>query len=68
MKVKRPEFFKDRHGEWRWRVRAKNGRIVAHGGEGYSRLANARKGCHAAALALSIWTGGGDPMSGEPEG
>ncbi len=24
-------------GDWRWRLRAKNGRIVAEGGEGYRR-------------------------------
>jgi uncharacterized protein YegP (UPF0339 family) len=24
-------------GDWRWRLRARNGRIVAEGGEGYKR-------------------------------
>lgn len=29
--------YRDQAGEWRWRLRAKNGRIVAEGGEGYKR-------------------------------
>lgn len=30
-------FFKDEGGEWRWRMTAPNGEIVADSGEGYSR-------------------------------
>lgn len=30
-------------GSWRWRARAKNGRIVADGGEGYSSKSAAVK-------------------------
>lgn len=26
--------------QWRWRIRAKNGRIVANGGEGYNNRAD----------------------------
>jgi uncharacterized protein YegP (UPF0339 family) len=29
------EYYKDEANEWRWRVIASNGRIVADGGEGY---------------------------------
>lgn len=28
--------YKDRKSEWRWRLKAKNGRIVADSGEGYT--------------------------------
>jgi uncharacterized protein YegP (UPF0339 family) len=29
------EVFRDRAGEYRWRLRAKNGLLIANGGEGY---------------------------------
>ena len=28
-------YFKDHKGEWRWRLKAANGRIIADSGEGY---------------------------------
>lgn len=31
------QVYRDKAGEWRWRLRAKNGRIVADSGEGYKR-------------------------------
>ena len=31
--------YKDRAGEWRWRLKARNGRIVADSGEGYKTRA-----------------------------
>jgi uncharacterized protein YegP (UPF0339 family) len=30
------EYYKDKKGEWRWRLVASNGRIIADSGEGYS--------------------------------
>lgn len=33
------EIYKDRKKEWRWRLRARNGKIVADSGEGYKRKA-----------------------------
>ena len=35
------EIYRDGRGEWRWRLRASNGRIVADSGEGYQRRASA---------------------------
>ena len=32
------EIYRDAHGEGRWRLLARNGRIVAASGEGFSRL------------------------------
>lgn len=37
------EVYEDAEGEWRWRVRARNNRIVADSGEGYVRRSGARK-------------------------
>jgi len=31
-------YYQDNKGEWRWRLRASNGRIVADSGEGYKNL------------------------------
>jgi uncharacterized protein YegP (UPF0339 family) len=38
------EVFKDRAGEWRWRLRAANGRIIADSGEGYKQRARCLSG------------------------
>jgi amphi-Trp domain-containing protein len=38
------ELFQDRAAEWRWRLRHRNGNIIATGGEGYTQKHNARKG------------------------
>lgn len=41
------KIYKDKSGEWRWTLVAKNGRILADSGEGYKRKLN----CLAGALA-----------------
>ncbi|MDX1744720.1 MAG: DUF1508 domain-containing protein [Halobacteriales archaeon] len=38
------EVYTDRAGEWRWRLVAPNGRILADSGEGYSSRSGARDG------------------------
>ena len=35
------QLYKDKAGEWRWRLRANNGRIIADSGEGYTK----KQGC-----------------------
>lgn len=35
--------FRDRAGRWRWRMQARNGRIVADSAEGYTRRSDARR-------------------------
>ena len=35
------EIYQDRRGDWRWRLYARNGRIVADSGEGYARQSGA---------------------------
>ncbi len=53
--MKRPsivEFYQDEKGEWRWRVRAGNGRIVGDSAEGYKRRPDAETGFSLVALAV----------------
>jgi amphi-Trp domain-containing protein len=38
------ELYQDRAKEWRWRLRHRNGNIIATSSEGYTRKHNARKG------------------------
>lgn len=38
------ELYRDRADKWRWRLVHHNGNIIADGGGGYARKANARKG------------------------
>lgn len=38
------ELHKDHAGEWRWRLRATNGNVVADSGEGYRRREDAERG------------------------
>ena len=45
MAAKRPviEKIQDTADEWRWRLRAVNGQIIATGGEGYTRKADVER-------------------------
>lgn len=38
------ELYRDDAGEWRWRFRAANGRILATGAEGYKNKGDCRAG------------------------
>jgi len=38
------ELYQDSADEWRWRLRHDNGNIIADGGEGYTKKANAKNG------------------------
>jgi uncharacterized protein YegP (UPF0339 family) len=42
--VSKFQIYKDRKGEYRWRLRARNGEIIADGNEGYSRKASCKHG------------------------
>lgn len=33
-------YYQDAKGEWRWRLKASNGRILADSGEGYNNLSD----------------------------
>lgn len=41
------EVFRDQRGDWRWHLRAANGRIVADSGEGYASRRNAKRAINA---------------------
>lgn len=48
------EVYRDAAGEWRWRLKAANGRIVGDSGEGYGSQHNARRAAeHARASVAS---------------
>lgn len=47
------EIFKDKRGQWRWRVKARNGEIVA-ASEGYATKGNAVRGAADLANALGV--------------
>jgi uncharacterized protein YegP (UPF0339 family) len=44
-------YYQDAEGDWRWRVKAANGRIIANGTEGYTRRADVLR-AYATARAL----------------
>jgi uncharacterized protein YegP (UPF0339 family) len=46
------EFYKDRDRQWRSRIRAANGKIVADSAEGYHNFKDARRGLKVALLVL----------------
>lgn len=46
--------YKDRSGEWRWRLVARNGRIVADSGEGYTRRRSAVRAANSVLRGL-LW-------------
>ncbi len=47
------DVYPDRKGEFRWRLVAGNGRVIADSGEGYTRRASAEKGARRTAWAIA---------------
>lgn len=47
------DIYRDAAGQWRWRLRAGNGRIIADGSEGYSERRHAERAMYAAKLAMA---------------
>ena len=45
--------YRDAKREWRWNIRASNGKIVADSGEGYKRLDSLLKGLRRAKAILA---------------
>lgn len=48
------EVYKDRQDEWRWRYRARNGRITCDSSEGYASEYNARRAARRTGVALAV--------------
>lgn len=47
------QMFKDKAGEWRWRLKAANGKIIATPGEGYKNRQDCEQAVEAVKLAAS---------------
>jgi uncharacterized protein YegP (UPF0339 family) len=47
------EFYKDADKQWRWRIKADNGKIVADSGEGYHNKRDCRDGLIVVWLVLA---------------
>ena len=53
------EIYEDTAGEWRWRLKAANGKIVATGGEGFVTKSNCRESVENIASTLEeMWEAG----------
>lgn len=48
-------FYKDKRGEWRWRVVAGNGRILAVSSESYKNKLDCIAGVELTTFALTKW-------------
>lgn len=64
MSAPHPHFdiFQDKRGEWRWRLRARNGRIIADSGEGYASKRNAHRAVATTLDAVVEAIAGGDAV------
>jgi uncharacterized protein YegP (UPF0339 family) len=51
----RVTLYKDRRGEWRWRIRSKNGRIVDSSSEGFRRRGTALRNLALTADAIRVF-------------
>lgn len=49
------EFYKDKAGEWRWRITARNGQIVHAATEGYQSKESARMNVETLGEAVASW-------------
>ncbi len=59
------KMFQDKKKQWRWHVKADNGRIVADSGEGYVHLADAVNGALIARIGIGNFFDGLKPASEE---
>jgi uncharacterized protein YegP (UPF0339 family) len=48
------EMYRDRKRDFRWRLRARNGKIVAESGEGYKRIRSLLKSYYSIAKAFRV--------------
>ena len=53
MRTAKLEIYRDAKRQWRWRLRASNGRIVADSGEGYRRKASLLAGIECVRVLIS---------------
>jgi len=48
--------YRDKAGEWRWRLKANNGRIIADGSEGYATESNCNRAVKRVVKAIKTGT------------
>ena len=65
-KIGRIEEYQDKAGQWRWRIRAGNGLIVADGSEGYASRRNVRRAWMATFQIIADIVA--DPLKNKPRG
>lgn len=53
MGIPRFSIYKDQEGDWRWRLRAANGLIIAESGEGYTRERDAKRAVRGVKFAVT---------------
>ena len=65
------EVFKDGIGQWRWRLRAQNGNVIADSGEGYRHREDCERGValvkssgDASIVDMSVKIAGSSPAHG----
>ena len=58
MKNLRVELFADEGKKWRWRVRARNGKLVATAGESFASKGNAKRAWKAFRKGMARMEGG----------
>ena len=49
------EIYRDAVGEWRWRIKAANGRTLADSGEGYEKRTDCEQGLEVVRLLSEQW-------------
>ena len=48
------QIYKDKRGEWRWRIKTKNGRVIADSAEGYKRKSGAARAAYRLCDAFGV--------------
>ena len=51
------EIYRDKRREWRWRVRAVNGRILAVSSEGYKNMLDCKEGARLTGVTIQVSLG-----------
>ncbi len=50
------DFYQDTADEWRWRIKATNGKIIAASSEGYENHSDAKQNIKDVAFAIFAWS------------
>jgi uncharacterized protein YegP (UPF0339 family) len=50
------EIYRQKNRQWRWRLRARNGKIIADSGESYKRVSDCLRGINMVRLGTDLMT------------